>query len=182
MNFQWHFPTEFHWKCPVVFQWLVSYLMFRCLLCCLSCSAYFYVEIKFLSSLRKCIRSIYCQLLKLNLEEWAQPLGDLNFQKACWSESKQWFWDLRPSICCFWIEIVRTDRTQQSFKRLAWNASRRLHHQCIWAVIFIPIPLPRKVIQTSCCTHMLLKSVIQTGLGMGMGMNRTAQWRTYNIL
>ena len=26
-----------------------------------------------------------------------QTLGDWNFQKACWSENKQGFWDLRPS-------------------------------------------------------------------------------------
>ena len=35
---------------------------------------------------------------KFNLEKWAQPLGDLNNQRALWSEYKQWFWDLRPSI------------------------------------------------------------------------------------
>ena len=35
---------------------------------------------------------------KLNLERWAQALGDLNFQRAFWREHKQWFWDLRPSI------------------------------------------------------------------------------------
>ena len=44
------------------------------------------------------------------------------------------------------------------------------------AVVFMPIPLPGKVPQTSCCTHLLLKDVLQTGLGMGMGMNGTAQW------
>ena len=36
-------------------------------------------------------------LQKLNLERWAQPLGDLNFhQRALRSENKQWFRDLRP--------------------------------------------------------------------------------------
>ena len=42
-------------------------------------------------------------------------------------------------------------------------------------MIFIPIPPPRKVIQTSCCTRLVLRHVLQTGLGMGMGMNGTAQ-------
>ena len=44
----------------------------------------------------------------------------------------------------------------------------------LWAVIFIPIPLPIQVLQTSYCTHLLFKDVLQTGLGMGMGMNGTA--------
>ena len=33
-----------------------------------------------------------------NLEQWAQPLGDLNFRRAFRSKHKQWLWDLRPSI------------------------------------------------------------------------------------
>ena len=33
---------------------------------------------------------------RFNLEKWAQPLGDLNFQRAFWSEHEQWFLDLRP--------------------------------------------------------------------------------------
>ena len=44
-----------------------------------------------------------------------------------------------------------------------------------WAVPFIPIPLPEKVIQSSSCTILLYKFVLQTGLGMGMGINGTAQ-------
>ena len=40
--------------------------------------------------------------------------------------------------------------------------------------MFILIPLPRKVTQTSYCTHLLFADVLQTGLGMGMGMNGTA--------
>ena len=40
--------------------------------------------------------TVSCQTI--NMEKCAQPLGDLNFQRACWSEHKQWFWDLRPSI------------------------------------------------------------------------------------
>ena len=47
-----------------------------------------------------------------------------------------------------------------------------------WAVTFIPIPLPRKVLQTSCCTHLSFEDVLQTGLGMDMGMNGTAPART----
>ena len=38
---------------------------------------------------------------KVNMDKWAQPLGDLNFQRAFRSEHKQWFWDSRPSILCF---------------------------------------------------------------------------------
>ena len=44
-----------------------------------------------------------------------------------------------------------------------------------WAVIFIPVPLPEKVLRTSCFTHSFYKFVPQTILGMGMGMNVTAQ-------
>ena len=40
--------------------------------------------------------------------------------------------------------------------------------------MFIPISLPRNVLQTSYCTHLLSKDVLQTGLGMGMGMNGSA--------
>ena len=36
-----------------------------------------------------------------------------------------------------------------------------------WAVPFIPIPLPEKVLQTSSCTILLYKFVLQTGLGRG---------------
>ena len=34
---------------------------------------------------------------KLSLDKWAQPLGNLDFQRACWSENKQWsgIWDLQ---------------------------------------------------------------------------------------
>ena len=46
-----------------------------------------------------------------------------------------------------------------------------------WAVPFIPIPLPEKIIQTSSCTILLYNVVLQTGLGMGMGVNGTAQER-----
>ena len=38
---------------------------------------------------------------KFNMDKWAQPLGDLNFQRASWIEHKQWFWDLRPLIWTF---------------------------------------------------------------------------------
>ena len=40
---------------------------------------------------------------KLHPETWAQPLGELNFQRACRSEHEQWFWDSRPSNCPFAI-------------------------------------------------------------------------------
>ena len=39
------------------------------------------------------------------------------------------------------------------------------------------MPLPEKVIQTSSCTTLLYDFVLQTGLGMGMGINGTAQYR-----
>ena len=37
--------------------------------------------------------------------------------------------------------------------------------------------MPRKVIQTSYCTHFLFKYALQTGLGMDVDMNDTAQLR-----
>ena len=40
---------------------------------------------------------------------------------------------------------------------------------------FIPIPLPEKVLQTSSCAILLYRFVLQTGFGMGMGINGTAQ-------
>ena len=43
------------------------------------------------------------------------------------------------------------------------------------AVIFIPIPPSNRVLQTSCCTPFFYTNVLQTVLGMGMGMNVTAQ-------
>ena len=46
-----------------------------------------------------------------------------------------------------------------------------------WAAPFIPIPLPEKVLQTSNYTILLYKFVLQTGLGMGMGINGTVQYR-----
>ena len=33
---------------------------------------------------------------KFNLDKWAEPLEDLNFQMAFRSEHKKWFWDVRP--------------------------------------------------------------------------------------
>ena len=33
---------------------------------------------------------------QFNLEKRARPLGDSNFQRAVWSEHKQWFWEFRP--------------------------------------------------------------------------------------
>ena len=52
-----------------------------------------------------------------------------------------------------------------------------------WAVIFILTPLPNRVLQASYCTHFFYGNVLQTIMGMGMGMNVTAQarssrWRT----
>ena len=35
---------------------------------------------------------------KLNLEKWAQPLEDLNFRRAFWSNNKQCLWDLSSPI------------------------------------------------------------------------------------
>ena len=39
------------------------------------------------------------------------------------------------------------------------------------AVLFIPMPLPRKVLHRFYCTHLLSRNVLRTGLGMSMGMN-----------
>ena len=47
-------------------------------------------------------RSIHtASLQKINLENWAQPLDKLNFQRAFCGEREQWFWDSRPSIWNF---------------------------------------------------------------------------------
>ena len=43
-------------------------------------------------------------------------------------------------------------------------------------MIFIPISLPRQVIQNSHSTHLLLKDALRTGLGMGMGRNGAAHY------
>ena len=44
------------------------------------------------------------------------------------------------------------------------------------AVLFIlmvtlPIPLPKRILQNSCCTRFFHENVVQTVLGMGTGMN-----------
>ena len=58
------------------------------------------------------------------------------------------------------------------------------------------MPLPKIVLQTSDCVHFFYGDVLQTALGMGMGMNITAQvrglcippfcpdlvWKQYNTL
>ena len=51
----------------------------------------------------------------------------------------------------------------------------------VWAVIFIPMPLSPKVIQASLCPHLLSENVLQTLLGMGMGMNITAHCLTATL-
>ena len=43
------------------------------------------------------------------------------------------------------------------------------------SVIFIPIPLPKRVLQTFDCTRFFCGGVLQTVLGMGMGIDVTAQ-------
>ena len=57
----------------------------------------------------------------------------------------------------------------------------RVHTLRIWVVIFMPRPLPKRVLQTSYCTHFFYADVLQTVLGMGMGMNVTAQNRIYAV-
>ena len=42
--------------------------------------------------------------------------------------------------------------------RLSYHVPCYIHH---WAVMFIPIPLPRQVIQTSYCTHLLFNNVLE---------------------
>ena len=49
----------------------------------------------------------------------------------------------------------------------SWSRGRRAG-LCCWAVIFVPLPLPRKVIQTSCCTRLLFKCYTNW-LGHGHG-------------
>ena len=60
-----------------------------------------------------CLIARSVSLQKLSQEMWPQPLGDLNFERAGWSENKQWFWDLRPSnwefticICENWLYVI----------------------------------------------------------------------------
>jgi len=42
-------------------------------------------------------------------------------------------------------------------------------------VIFIPMPLANEFLQTQLCSHLLSEDVVRTHLGMGTGMNVTAQ-------
>ena len=56
---------------------------------------------------------------------------------------------------------------------------RRQHF--VWAVIFIPMPLPKQVLQTSHCTHSFQENVLQTLVGVGMGMNVTAHCSNTHI-
>ena len=55
-------------------------------------------------------------------------------------------------------------------RRLAWQVENLQ-----WAVIFIPIPLPEKVLQTSNCSVWLYMFVIQTVLGSCARMTHTNQ-------
>ena len=59
------------------------------------------------------------------------------------------------------------------YRRDADRSARALCEFGLWAVMFIPIPLPRKVPLTSYCA--LVKHIIQTGVGMGVGMNGPAR-------
>ena len=45
-------------------------------------------------------------------------------------------------------------------------------------MISTPIPLPKRVLQTSDCTHFFYGNAIQPVLGMGMGVNGAAQSRS----
>jgi len=45
---------------------------------------------------------------KNSLEERAQPLGDLNFQRACICRDERWLWDLRPS------NLMRVNETHEN--------------------------------------------------------------------
>ena len=54
----------------------------------------------------------------INLDKWAEPLRDLNFQRACWSETKQWVWDfetLNLTFCAWklWELIGQFLNTQE---------------------------------------------------------------------
>ena len=53
----------------------------------------------------------------LDPEKWAQPLGDLNFQRVFWSEHKQWFSDSRHSI---------------------WNCAKWTHKSWLWRLVEVP--------------------------------------------
>ena len=95
------------------------------------------------------------------------------------------------SMCLIYLSAPRAVSALRGAKHASrrHSASHRLwsepeltlpHYSCgirfqMWAAIFIPIPLPRKVIRTSYCTHLLSEDVLPTGSGMGMGMNGTAR-------
>ena len=52
----------------------------------------------------------------------------------------------------------------------------------IYIHIYIYIPLPKKVLQTSYCSYLFQGNALQTLLGMGMGMNVTAQQISFQRL
>ena len=45
-----------------------------------------------------------------------------------------------------------------------------------WAVIFVPMPMPKRIIRSSLCTHLLSAILLRTSLGMGMGINVPNIW------
>ena len=76
---------------------------------------------------------------EFNLEKWAPPLGYLNSQRAFWSELKQWFCDLGPSIWIFanWNYENRpyTQRwtsEQEKGTPGCWSAFSRSNHYAMY--------------------------------------------------
>ena len=98
-----------------------------------------------------------------------------------WSRFPDRAHENRPRKTILFIVERSAETLQQSVR---WSSLRLV--RCVelpsevfqheWAVIFIPIPLPEQVIQTFSCTIPLYNCATQTVLGMGMGMNVTAQW------
>ena len=64
---------------------------------------------------------------------------------------------------------------EQKLAELAEQVEAQPYSKQDWAVVFMPLPLPQTALQTSFCTHLLAENSTQTLLGMGMGMNVTAQ-------
>ena len=61
-------------------------------------------------------RPAYGHVQKFNLEKWAQPLGDLNFQRAFNFEMIPGF--KTPKLLFLLCEIIRADRKAADLRRL----------------------------------------------------------------
>ena len=73
-------------------------------------------------------------------------------------------------ICLIWVD------TRNTVFHICFLATVPTHRLAdTGAVTFTPIPLPKRVLQTSDRSHFFYGDALQTVLGMGMGMDVTAQ-------